>query len=623
MSLSQALSTALSGLRTTQAGLSLVSSNVANAETTGYIRKTLNQVQTNAGQYASGVRIEGVNRELDQYMQKQLWTETSGLGFAGMRAQYLGRLQSVYGTPGSQATLENVYAQLTSTVQALTTSPDSPSARINVVNAAQSLAAQLNQTTRAIQQLRSDCEQSLAGSINAVNTALQQIAKINNQLQSGGNDATKAAMLDQRDNYVTQLAQLMDVRTTINEAGQMLVFSAGGAQLAGAEAATLTFDAQGTLTPTTVWDADPMVRGVGTITLSYPRGGSLDLVAMGSFRSGQIAAFLDLRDNVLVQAQNQIDQLAAVMASALSNTTTAGTATPAGPPQQGFDVDLAGMVAGNSIELTYTDNNGPIQRTVTIVRVDDPSVLPLTSDTTINPNDQVIGIDFSGGMASVVNQLNTALGSSNIQFSNPSGQVLRVVDDGGPNLTDIDALSVTKTATTLTGNGAVVPLFTDGGFPYSGAISVTGAQVTGFAGRINVNAGLLGDPSRLVVFNTSPQTPAGDTTRPDFIYQQLTSASFYFSSESGIGTASQPYRGTLLGFTQQLLSQQGEQASAADQLAQGQEVVVNTLEERFHATSGVNIDEEMAHLLSLQNAYAANARVMSTVREMFDALLRI
>ena len=39
--------------------------------------------------------------------------------------------------------------------------------------------------------------------------------------------------------------------------------------------------------------------------------------------------------------------------------------------------------------------------------------------------------------------------------------------------------------------------------------------------------------------------------------------------------------------------------------------------------SAVNIDQEMAHLLSLQNSYAANARVLTTVKEMLDALLRI
>ena len=46
MSLSDALSIAMSGLRVNQAAMSLVSSNVANAETPGYVRKTLDQVAT-------------------------------------------------------------------------------------------------------------------------------------------------------------------------------------------------------------------------------------------------------------------------------------------------------------------------------------------------------------------------------------------------------------------------------------------------------------------------------------------------------------------------------------------------------------------------------------------------
>ena len=47
------------------------------------------------------------------------------------------------------------------------------------------------------------------------------------------------------------------------------------------------------------------------------------------------------------------------------------------------------------------------------------------------------------------------------------------------------------------------------------------------------------------------------------------------------------------------------------------DVVLNTLQKKMSTTSGVNMDEEMAHLLSLQNAYSANARVMSTVNEMY------
>jgi len=49
MSLTQALNTALSGLKATQAGMSLIASNVANAQTPGYVRKTLDVATTTAG----------------------------------------------------------------------------------------------------------------------------------------------------------------------------------------------------------------------------------------------------------------------------------------------------------------------------------------------------------------------------------------------------------------------------------------------------------------------------------------------------------------------------------------------------------------------------------------------
>jgi flagellar hook-associated protein 1 FlgK len=73
---------------------------------------------------------------------------------------------------------------------------------------------------------------------------------------------------------------------------------------------------------------------------------------------------------------------------------------------------------------------------------------------------------------------------------------------------------------------------------------------------------------------------------------------------------------------QQFTSLQGEAAQSASQLADGQNVVLATLQQKFSTSSGINIDDEMAHLLSLQNAYAANARVMSTVNQMYQTLMQ-
>ena len=67
----------------------------------------------------------------------------------------------------------------------------------------------------------------------------------------------------------------------------------------------------------------------------------------------------------------------------------------------------------------------------------------------------------------------------------------------------------------------------------------------------------------------------------------------------------------------------GNAAAAAQQLADGQNVVLNTLQKKMDDASGVDIDTEMANLLALQNAYSANARVMSTVNSMFQSLMQV
>ena len=618
MSFSQALSIAMSGLRANQLGLSLTSSNVANSDTPGYIRKTVNQIQTSSGSIGAGVSVTGVNRELDLYLQQQIRTEQSGASYADLRSSILSSLQSIYGTPGGTGTLETAFNNLVTAVQGLSTSSDSQSARIGVLNAAQSLTQQLNSMSAGVQSLRSQAESGLNSAVNTANTAMQQIVNLNTQLQSGNTtDAAAAALKDQRDQYVDQLSQLMDIRVIDNGNNQIQVFTNSGVQLVGAEASTLSFNPQGTVTPNTQWDADPTKSNLGTLTLHFPNGGSLNLIQTNSIRSGTIAGYLELRDKTLVQAQTQLDQFAANMSSLLSDKTTAGTAVSSGA-SNGFDLDLSGLQTGNVIHLTYTDV-GNVQHQLSLVRVDDPSVLPLSNNATTDPNDRVIGIDFSAGMASVTSQLNAVLGSAGLQFSN-TGSTLRVLDDGVGTAT-VNAASVTSTVSSLLGGSGEVPLFTDGNGLYTGAITAAGQQSVGLAARIRVNSQLVGDPAKLVQYNAT--TPSGDTTRPDFLYQQLTAGKSLYSPSTGFGTSTLPFQATLSNFSQQIASAQGQAADTAKQIADGQDVVLSTLQEKFNSQSGVNIDEEMAHLLSLQNAYAANARVMSTVKQMFDTLMQV
>jgi len=624
MGLSSALASAMSGLRANQAALSIVSSNVANSQTPGYVTQTPNQIEVTTGDFGSTVMTTGVSRDLDNYVLGQLRTETGGGGYADQTANILKQLQNVYGNPGGSGTLETALNNFTSSLQALSTSAGASSAQTVALSAAQSLAQQLNITTKGIQSLRSNVEQDLGTSAQQANAAMQQIADVNTKLQGlSSSDPSAATLMDQRDQAINTLSKYVDVRVVTDGSNQANVYTNTGIQLVGAGLASqFSFASAGALTATSLYNVDPAKSGVGAFNIKLPNGSAVDVVANNVVSSGQIAADLKLRDQTLVQAQTQIDQLAATMSSALSDKTTAGTVV-AGPPA-GFDVDLAGAAPGNTVNITYTDTTTNAQRQITLVNVTDPAALPLQNATNANP--MQVGVNFSGGMGAIAAALNTALSGSHLSFTSApapaTATTLRITDDG-TGLTKVNSSSITKTISSLTSGNPQLPLFTDGGTAlYTGAITASGSQMTGLAGRIAVNTSLVTDPTRLSVYNTSPVTPAGDTTRSDFLYSQLTRAVFSYSPQTGLGSASQPFSGSVSNYLQQFLSIQSNASTQATQLQQGQSVVVSTLQAKFNSTSSVNLDSEMSNLIQLQNAYAANAHLMSVVQNMMNTLIQ-
>lgn len=623
MGLSSALASAMSGLRANQAALSIVSSNVANSQTPGYVAQTPNQIEVTTGDFGSTAKTTGVSRDIDSYVQNQLRTETGGSGYADQTANILKQLQNVYGTPGNSGTLETALNNFTSSLQALSTSAGSSSAQTVAVSAAQALATQLNVTTKGIQSLRSNVEQDLGTSSQAANAALNQIADINTKLQGlAPTDPSAATLMDQRDQAINSLSKYVDVRVTTDGSNQANIYTTTGIQLVGAGLASqFSFASAGALGATSLYNIDPAKSGVGALTIKLPNGSSIDVAGNNVVSSGQIAADLKLRDQTLVQAQNQVDQLAATMSSALSDKTTAGS--PVSGPPAGFDIDLAGAQPGNTVNITYTDSTNT-QRQITLVNVTDPAALPLQNATNANP--MQIGVNFSSGMGAIASALNTALPGSHLSFSaapSPAtATTLRVTDDNS-GLAKVNSASSSKTISSLTSGSPQLPLFTDGGQAlYTGAITASGSQMTGLAGRIAVNTQLSTDPTRLSVYSTSPVTPTGDTTRSDYLYSQLTNTMFSYSPQTGLGSASQPFTGSVSNYLQQFLSVQANASTQATALQQGQSVVVSTLQAKFNSTSSVNLDSEMSNLIQLQNAYAANAHVMSVVQSMMNTLIQ-
>lgn len=610
MGLGISLNNALTGMQVGNNSLEVLSRNIANAGTPGYHRQSLTVIDrmTNSAYAQSGGLERAFNTSLQTYYTRQV----SDTGYANARASLLDQLQTSFGMPGSAGSLDTVLGDFRNAMSAMATSPDDPTARADALGKAQTLAQTLNRLSRDVQTLRQDAETQIGVDVGNLNEMLQTLEQINGRLSETTSDpASRANMLDQRDRLVAQVSELIGVRADYRENGTVALTTSAGIGLLDAKAGRLEFSPVGRLTAGAVYDVDPTKSGVGQLTLVTPSGLRLDLVAQGGLQSGQIAGLVELRDKTLVQTQAQLDQIAAGVAQAFSTNQTAGTGVTVGAAA-GFDLDLSAIRPGNDFVLNYTQ--GGADKTLKVVRVDDSSKLPMQYVDADGV--RVIGLDFSGGAASVASQLGGMI--PGLAFSAPGG-VLRVLDDGAAGTTDVRALTARTTVTALRDGGPALSLFVDtDGADFTNSLDGAG-QRTGFAGRIAVNGAVLADNRILVQHVTG--AALGDATRADYLLGQMGSMRFNLPVQTATGTVQ--LNGNVSDLVNQTLNYQGGLAATALNNKESQALTLESLNLRLNDEYGVNIDEEMGRLMELQNAFAANARVVSIVQELLDTLMAI
>src|SRR3954469_1792001 len=303
MGLMMALNAAVSGLRTTQDNINLVSQNVANANSAGYTRRTMQPVQQVAGDRTAGVRSGEVERVLDVLVQKQRRLETAGSAYTSLRAGYAAQLDKLFGSPGGAGALDTTLNAFTQSLQGLLNDPGSISARNSVLDNAGILTSQLGRVSDGIQALRTEAEGRIGDAVKQANQLLTGISDTNAKIVSH-QPLSDPALLDDRDRMIDELSKLMDVQTTQNQNGSVSLSTTAGLTLFnGVSAVQLTFDGKSSLAPQAQYSTDPTQRGVGTIRAVSSNGVGTDVIASGMIRSGEIASMIEMRDHTLVEAQ--------------------------------------------------------------------------------------------------------------------------------------------------------------------------------------------------------------------------------------------------------------------------------------------------------------------------------
>ena len=258
-------------------------------------------------------------------------------------------LQQTVGTTSSTTSPAAQITNLVTALQQYTAAPADSNTAAAAVAAASSLAGTLNNATTAVQQLREQADSQMASSVASINSLLSQFQTVNTQIVTGtalGSDVTD--LLDSRNSILTQLSQQLGISTTTGTNNNMSIYTDSGVTLfQGGQARSVTFQATSTYTAGTTGNA-VYIDGIAVT------GGSATM----PIQSGALAGLANLRDNIAVTYQTQLDQTALGLINAFAetnpsppNNTLAGLFTNGGStavPLPGAYTGLAGTIAVNA-----------------------------------------------------------------------------------------------------------------------------------------------------------------------------------------------------------------------------------------------------------------------------------
>ena len=134
----------------------------------------------------------------------------------------------------------------------------------------------------------------------------------------------------------------MDLTVDYRTDGSVALMTRSGVGILDGKASVFSFASAGSLSANSQVNYDDAKNGVGKLMLQTASGMNIDVVKQNVLRSGEIAGLIDLRDNKLVQAQDQLDSIASSLALSMSTQATAGTQVTAGA-SNGYEVDIGNI----------------------------------------------------------------------------------------------------------------------------------------------------------------------------------------------------------------------------------------------------------------------------------------
>lgn len=316
MSLTQAISIALTSLRVNSQMMSVTSNNIANAQTEGFSSKSAVLSNVTYGSDPGGVAVVSYTRATDQAVSNNLQAAITDSSYYSTLNDYMLQVQTNFDSTSDNPALSSAMSAFASAWSTYSSSPESTIEKTNVLNAGRSLASVITSISSKTVALDRQVQQDLNAAVSTLNNDLQKIATLNQQIQDATTSGQPAGDLqDKRDAVVRDIATYTQIVVQARVNGQVAIYTSSGQALVdGTYANTYSFDG------TNIYDNNSVNVS------SFLAGGSIEAGINFRDTSTAAAASTEQGVGVIAKIQSQLSLICDALTGS-SGTVTSAFAT--------------------------------------------------------------------------------------------------------------------------------------------------------------------------------------------------------------------------------------------------------------------------------------------------------
>jgi flagellar hook-associated protein 1 FlgK len=337
---STAFNIATGALDADQAALNIIANNTANVNTPGYTQETPTWVENDStslsgANFGQGVQMAGPQSQRDRVLEQAMRQQTQDESASAARLDALNQIQALFAgatsadsSAGAGSGIGSDLSSFFNSLSALEGNPADVASRQNVLSAASSLTQDLNGAATQLETQQQALDGESGSVVEQANTLLNNIAQLNLQIESASPNQDAGTLEDQRQQDLTNLAQLVGIRTVATENNGLTVTTMDGSLLVSeGEAYSITSGQKDGVT-------------------HYFDGQGADITADLTSGGGQLGGILTARDQDIPQVESTLDTLAYSLATQMNTLNGQGSDLNGNTGAAIFSLP-AGVTAGN------------------------------------------------------------------------------------------------------------------------------------------------------------------------------------------------------------------------------------------------------------------------------------